>query len=717
MCGEEQHVSNHVDTTDDPTPPSDGPTDAPRTLVLDGRCLTQTLRRIDSVDATALDAVRDQAAEILAGVVRAYEDGVAAGEVGEGGSARASATEVDGSCPTGLLYGRIQSGKTLAMITFTAMAVDNGFRVVVVLTTNFLELVRQTKTRFDDLARVLVTASTEKEMWEQDVENLRKHVGDRGLVVVCSKDATHLQSVVELLRRIEAADYPALILDDEADQASPDANVRRRSRTDEDVSPTRIHERILDLRNELRHHVFVQVTATPFALLLQHADSPSRPRFTYLLTPGEAYRGGEHFFSTNHLQGNNPRPPVVLVPEVEADEIAGDLQTAPAGLERAIAYFLTASAAQVVTDPTVFRSSQNFLCHTSHRQAEHDKLQWLIADFLSRFEDELNPPAGRAADLLAWAHEELKQTLQEAPSLDEIVEDICERLPRRKIRIVNAAGKSGEEVRGAPNFIIGGNIVGRGLTISNLLVTYYLRKPRISQMDTMLQHARMFGYRATLMPYTRVFLPPSLATRFHDIHVAESDLRELLSESESLDQIPVRVAGELRATRYGVLDTGSVVTIRSGKHLYPVQPDLGMSRATERRIEVLAREAFGQDWDVTEGAGPEFVPIERLVDLVRLFDVGEWDAAALENILLSLGGSGWITYRPMRRQAQRAGPVLLTGAASGDEVADAQRRGEPTFMLFKQDQADPFWSDKRFWYPTLVFPASMPNQIYNDSAE
>ena len=40
------------------------------------------------------------------------------------------------------------------------------------------------------------------------------------------------------------------------------------------------------------------------------------------------------------------------------------------------------------------------------------------------------------------------------------------------------------------------------------------RKPKISQMDTMLQHARILGYRGELMHYTRVFLPRSLAVRF-----------------------------------------------------------------------------------------------------------------------------------------------------------------------------------------------------------
>ena len=62
------------------------------------------------------------------------------------------------------------------------------------------------------------------------------------------------------------------------------------------------------------------------------------------------------------------------------------------------------------------------------------------------------------------------------------------RLPRREIPIVNS---SSDVVEFGPelNFLVGGNILGRGLTIENLLVTYYLRKAKTSQMDTVLQHA------------------------------------------------------------------------------------------------------------------------------------------------------------------------------------------------------------------------------------
>jgi hypothetical protein len=50
------------------------------------------------------------------------------------------------------------------------------------------------------------------------------------------------------------------------------------------------------LAETLTRSVFVQVTATPYALLLRPIDHPLRPRFTRLIEPGYGYLGGDWFF-------------------------------------------------------------------------------------------------------------------------------------------------------------------------------------------------------------------------------------------------------------------------------------------------------------------------------------------------------------------------------------------------------------------------------------
>ncbi len=706
-------------------------TTIPRPIAkLDGPCITKTLKRIRNMPPEALVAVRRQSEELIGQVLEVYARDIAPGEVGHDGSARAGTNVVGMKGPTGLLYGRIQSGKTVAMITFTALAVDNGFRIIIVLTTNFLELVNQTKDRFNDLGSVLVRASTEPEEWTKpaEVEHLRKTVPERGLVFICAKHAGHLESVLKLMKTgaagIGGANYPALILDDEADQASLDNNERKRGRATnpDEVKATAVNQAILGIREELRHHVFLQVTATPYALLLQRVTSPLRPKFTYLLDPGMGYTGGEDFFSLEHISGGRPHgvAPLIFIREEESQEIDKGPSQAPRGLENAISFFLVAAAAQAIQDPEVLVRSQNFLCHTSHKRVEHDKLHELIIAFTSTLAEELSPLRGRAETLVTWAYGELGKTVPDLPPLADVVEDIADRLPRRKVRIVNSDGNSGDEVRGAPNFIIGGNIVGRGLTIPNLLVTYYVRKPKTTQMDTMLQHARMFGYRRSLMPYTRVFLPRSLAVRFWGIHVAEQELRTLLPTLDALEKVPVQVVGNLRATRYGVLDTGSVVTIPSGKHLYPIEPDTKLSLARVARIEALAKGVWS-DWNDKNDYRPTLVTLDILESFLDALAPSDWDIKALELILRSVaGGQGkaFAAYRSMNRGKNRLGNdnrFLPTGALSGEELTKARAQALPTFFLFRQKEPRAFWDDDLFFYPTLVFPNSMSNHVYNDS--
>jgi Z1 domain len=310
--------------------------------------------------------------------------------------------------------------------------------------------------------------------------------------------------------------------------------------------------------------------------------------------------------------------------------------------------------------------------------------------------------------------------LPNRPPRSEIVADIIDRLPRRKIRVVNSDGKSTQEALGAPNFIVGGNIVGRGLTIPNLLVTYYLRKPQTSQMDTMLQHARMFGYRQKLMPYSRVFLPQSLAMRFNRIHAAEAELRQLIPSVDALDTLPVEVVGELRPTRYGVLDPAEIQSVRSGHHIYPTTPDFAASKAKREAIERLLGEIFGvpdpEVAVVAASATPVEVPIPRLVELVRALDADDegWDTDGLCQVLLSTtrqSSVGFVQWRAMRRRGKTR--ELATGAASGAEVGAARGRPGPTLFVFRQDEKKDVWNHEKFWYPSLVFPSSMPNKVYN----
>ena len=97
-----------------------------------------------------------------------------------------------------------------------------------------------------------------------------------------------------------------------------------------------------------------------------------------------------------------------------------------------------------------------------------------------------------------------------------------------RVKLVNGETDEDVAVESPYNLFVGGNKLGRGVTIKNLLVSYYGRHPRSPQADTVLQHARMYGYRRKDIGLLRLFLPPVLHRVFKAINKMERGLRELI---------------------------------------------------------------------------------------------------------------------------------------------------------------------------------------------
>lgn len=707
-------------------------TDETPVVVMDGPVVTATMDRLESgysgrpLPRHEVEEIRAQAGRLMSDVLKVYDEAVAHREVGLNGSARAAADTVrGGDCPTGLLYGRVQSGKTNGMILAAALAFDNGFRTIVVTTTDNVALVKQTAARFRVLDDgPLVYASTSGQ-WELDADNIARHLSSNGVIFVCSKNSAHISSLIATLQRVGATEYPALIFDDEADQGSLDTTTAKRSAGGASApAQGSTTFRLLmnndapqeggeSIRESLRHNVFIQVTATPYGLLLQSKGSPSRPTFARLLEPGTGYTGGDHFFTRAQVVG--PQPPLVLVDPAETAGVNEDAQRTPEGLARAIAFFLLAATSLELQRKRAEPEGYKLLCHTSPKQVDHDGFAQAIRAYVAQLLGDDGHVAPSQRHHFEWAYAELTRTVPNAPSFDELERRLARRLPQRKILVVNAAADP-TEFGSAYNFLIGGNILGRGLTIDNLLVTYYLRMPRTTQMDTMLQHARMFGYRATIMPFTRVFLSQMLAARFNQITENEAALRELLASQSSSEPVPVQVVGNLRATRANVLDANAIGCIRAGQQCFPAIPAtrpeaIGNSTA---RIEALLSEVLGVPWS---DRMHEYVDcsLDQLVQLVSTIRNGDpdgedWDPEVLAPVLRSIspicGGRAAVYVREFQTQRE----VIVGGALSSAEHDRARKMGKPVLYLMREPGNG--WPSP-FWYPGLVFPKSMPNQVFN----
>lgn len=507
-------------------------------LVVDGDCITEAVNSLicgergEPVEAAFVQSFRTQAEALMRTVVKCYEDLVAKSEVGPTGSARAGCEGPSaGASPIGAVHGRVQSGKTLTSMLTAALAIDNGFRVVVVLMSENHRTVRQTVRRFRSLAGPLVFCPPDdvggSHSWRGSEKNIERRKGSHGVVFLCSNDEVSLRKLVAFLKEIEAEKLPALILEDGADFDAPIETVPPLlSGRDEAYLLGTSHlifengipgEQGFSIRESLPHNVLVRIAADPSALVKARGERFPHS-FVMSLEPGPGYVGGEAIL----MQGERY---VIHVPDEEPGRLFEE-RTAPMGLACAITFFLLAGLARNRYGETPRPTRTNvFLCHADGKRAELNHLMDLIGRYVEGLTDALETSIEQAAARpeVEWAYRELAQTVSDLPPLGKMLGDLVRLLPSRLILGLHLPCDDLDTGRPL-TFVVGGNRLVRGLSIENLLVTYPLEHRRMSRGDALLQHAIMFGYRMDSQPFSRFFLTREQARRFRAVYENESAL-------------------------------------------------------------------------------------------------------------------------------------------------------------------------------------------------
>lgn len=500
----------------------------------------------------------------------------------------------------GLVYGLVQSGKTGVLTVTGAMGADEGYRTIIVLTSDNDALYDQTLGRVREAfpgIDILGKADF------KDGDAFLKRIKGGTCAIVATKNGNRLDALIENFKKGNVKGLSCLLIDDEADQASPNT---RASRGDGSVSP--INEKISTLRSFFEKTTYLQVTATPQALFLQDPEHEYRPKFTVLSHPGHDYVGGDDFFSDG-----SP-----LVTEFDLNDISvisPGAQPAPRleipkSLLQALDTFVVGATYKRMKD-----ADQNcaFLCHVSTKKSDHNHIVNLLLQYkielteLLRASDQkvLARLQAAFADLCA-THDDLRST-----SFEKIVEDIEFLSPGIAVKLVNGDTDEDVAVRSPLNLFVGGNKLGRGVTIKNLLVSYYGRNPKSPQADTVLQHARMYGYRRKDIGLLRLFLPRQLHLVFRAISKMEKSLREFIESNPTEEFRGVYVESGLNPTRRNVLAPGAVGVYTAGANYNPAQVlrDQGVVANTKK---IDAKLASVQDKEVIE------LSIDEIKELISL---------------------------------------------------------------------------------------------------
>ena len=574
-----------------------------------------------------------------------------------------------------LLLGNVQSGKTSHLFGLICSAADEGFPIFILLTTDNTLLQQQTLFRVrNDMPDFCICGEADE--YAFSANQMRKPV-----IIVLKKNGSVLKKWKNNLSSSHYCEGNALfIVDDEADAASLNTQVNKNKQSS-------INKNLTEIKNTAASSIYLQVTGTPQALLLQSHESGWHPYFTHYFAPGNGYIGGDILFP--------PDVPsyVILTDNDEAADLMNDDEIAENGLQQALLFHLVSSADIFLNGGKV----SNFLIHPGAITTQHNKFAEKIASYLNEISSSITEEEVR--DSFKAVYENLFRTKPTIRHFDEVMAKITEVLENEAVnmRILNSKEIYEDNVKyqSGINVIVGGNSLGRGITFPMLQTTYYCRVAKNPQADTMWQHARMFGYdrERELM---RVFIPPILYKLFTDINATNNSIISQI-ERKKPEDVNVHYREKLRPTRKNVLDNKVVLTFSGGVDYFPFSSD---NKSIEEIDNILSR--FGED--------TYSVNLNIFINLLEniISNTDDWKTENFIGILQTMysakpGSQGKLIVRRERDIGKETGTLLSPNdRAIGKAITDF-----PVLTMYKvTGNKDKGWDGRKIWIPNIKLPGT-----------
>lgn len=558
----------------------------------------------------------------------------------------------------GLLFGNVQSGKTGQMFGIICKAADLGFPVFVLLTTDNVVLQQQTLERVkSDLDGFCICGENDGRLF-MDINLLQP------TIIVLKKNVRILKLWANILGSTGfMKGNPLFIIDDEADAASLNTMVNRDRQSS-------INKYLDTIKNESSSSLYLQVTGTPQAILLQTIASGWHPYFTYYFQPGSAYLGGDFFFPVNG------KPNCISY-----------LDTLATPTRNVVIRHLIVSAQILSTGGKVC----NCLFHPSVRVASHQRFADEIAKELKwvqeYFDSEFKIQAEKEYDLI-------QPEKSEKQPLDTLLLTIKTLIASDKIKILVMNGKNdieSSEYSSGCNFVIGGNTLGRGVTFPGLQTIYYTRTSKKPQADTMWQHSRMFGYDRD-PGMMMIYIDEKLYKLFSDINATNNSI--IAQIERGLQEIKIYYPNGLNPTRKNVLDNDHVEILSGGTNYYPSYPDNDSIEDISNLLEKFAE------------SEPYYQVNLRLIKelLSHIIPSPDFKLKAFQSVLDTIisdqpTGQGILIVRRNRDVAQGTGALL-----SPNDWQLGNSFTNSVVLTMYQVTGNKGWGGQQLWVPNIKLP-------------
>lgn len=489
---------------------------------------------------------------------------------------------------THLVVGYVQSGKTMSFTGLTALAHDNGYRLVVYLAGTKTNLLNQTYNRLEkDLIKGSKTGNAYKIHRSPslaDAEDVIGHLSMSSKPTILIPILKHHKYINDLAELFKNDDFKEtmngetiLIIDDEADQASLNAYGRSNSKNNEEETST-TYDAILKMRAVLPGNSYIQYTATPQANILISMQDLLSPKSHTLLTPGEGYIGGKLYFGQETGGELFNGELITVIPQDQVfHNKRNKLKKPPKSLKDALMLHIMAVAIVVKWRQEEGINYLSMMVHPDVSKANNKLFKkWIEAD-LKTWRKLFTKPDGEAdREAMMERFEELFPMAvkfyepDECPSFEEIKPFLSDILNDKKVYLVNTdtdAETNIEWDKYAMHILVGAEMLNRGFTVEKLATTYMPRYTLgATNADTIQQRCRFFGYKRSYIKSCRVFLPESSITNYIAYIEHEEELRETLKLCDSLEaaERKILLSERLRPTRANVLPVSVVNTKLKG---------------------------------------------------------------------------------------------------------------------------------------------------------
>ena len=473
----------------------------------------------------------------------------------------------------GLVFGYVQSGKTLNYTSLTNAAMDSGYNIIIILAGATKVLRKQTQVRVNSdvigwdgneaigvgiiededrkrpISLTTTTGDFSKKIADQQLQGVNLSNTNTPIIAVIKKNVSSIKNLNKWLsvqNRQGQIKKAILLIDDESDYASVN--------TKKNEDPTAINKGLRSMLNYFEVSTYVAITATPFANILINSNNEHEdfgedlfPKsFIWSLNKPSTYSGVKEVVvdSFKNLydcdQNLTRNQKIGICNEILKYKSDDSFKELPFFFDEAISTFL--SDIYKIRNKRPDQDDVSMMINISRFTKHHEEISGLIEQKKDKLIDNLRSlNSSQFKDpILLLVREKSKDAIAkigEENFWDEIRNQLLSTViigvhVRSKIEIEFSEGKK-------LNFImVGGLSLSRGFTIEGLITSVFLRSTRT--YDALMQMGRWFGHKNFLkdLGVLSLFTTEEIQSRYETIEEATEDLLKQIQVMRERKETP-----------------------------------------------------------------------------------------------------------------------------------------------------------------------------------